>query len=81
MVHLAVADQGEGIAPEHLNRLTERFYRVDTSRSRSLGGSGLGLSIVKHIGERHRGRLTIESDLGKGTVVHVLLPVATDLLS
>ena len=78
MVHLTVADQGEGIAPEHLHRLTERFYRVDTSRSRSLGGTGLGLSIVKHIVERHRGRLTIESELGKGTVVHVLLPVATD---
>ena len=76
MVHLTVADQGEGIAPEHVKRLTERFYRVDTSRSRSLGGTGLGLSIVKHIVERHRGRLTIESKLGKGTTVHVLLPVA-----
>jgi two-component system phosphate regulon sensor histidine kinase PhoR len=78
MVHVSVADQGEGIAPEHLNRLTERFYRVDTSRSRSLGGTGLGLSIVKHIVERHRGRLTVESELGKGTIVHVLLPVATE---
>lgn len=81
MVHLKVADQGEGIPPEHLHRLTERFYRVDTSRSRSLGGTGLGLSIVKHIVERHRGRLTIESELGQGTVVHVLLPVATSALS
>ena len=81
MVHLAVADQGEGIAPEHVKRLTERFYRVDTSRSRSLGGTGLGLSIVKHIVERHRGRLTIESKLGKGTTVHVLLPVASGTLS
>jgi two-component system phosphate regulon sensor histidine kinase PhoR len=81
MVHLAVADRGEGIPPEHLHRLTERFYRVDTSRSRSLGGTGLGLSIVKHIVERHRGRLTIESEVGKGTVVHVLLPVATEQLS
>ena len=76
MVHLSVADQGEGIAPEHVARVTERFYRVDTSRSRSLGGTGLGLSIVKHIVERHRGRLSIESDLGRGTTVHVLLPVA-----
>ena len=77
MVHLAVTDEGEGIPPEHLNRLTERFYRVDTSRSRSLGGTGLGLSIVKHIVERHRGRLTIESEVGKGTTAHVLLPIAT----
>ena len=76
MVHLRVADQGEGIAPEHIARVTERFYRVDTSRSRSLGGTGLGLSIVKHIVERHRGRLNIESELGKGTTMHVLLPVA-----
>ena len=76
MVHLTVADEGEGIAPEHLRRVTERFYRVDTSRSRSLGGTGLGLSIVKHIVERHRGRLNIESEVGKGTSVHVLLPVA-----
>jgi two-component system phosphate regulon sensor histidine kinase PhoR len=81
MVHLSVADRGEGIAPEHIKRLTERFYRVDTSRSRSLGGTGLGLSIVKHIIERHRGRLTFESELGKGTTVHVLLPVAVDSLS
>jgi two-component system phosphate regulon sensor histidine kinase PhoR len=76
MVHLSVADQGEGIAPEHVARVTERFYRVDTSRSRSLGGTGLGLSIVKHIVERHRGRLSIDSKLGLGTTIHVLLPVA-----
>jgi two-component system phosphate regulon sensor histidine kinase PhoR len=76
MVHISVRDEGEGIAPEHIARVTERFYRVDTSRSRSLGGTGLGLSIVKHIVERHRGRLNIESELGKGTCVHVLLPVA-----
>ena len=76
MVHLSVADEGEGIAPEHIARVTERFYRVDTSRSRSLGGTGLGLSIVKHIVERHRGRLSIDSELGRGTTMHVLLPVA-----
>jgi two-component system phosphate regulon sensor histidine kinase PhoR len=76
MVHLQVADEGEGIAPEHIPRITERFYRVDPSRSRSLGGTGLGLSIVKHIVERHRGRLRFESEVGKGTIVHVLLPVA-----
>ena len=75
MVHLCVPTEGEGIAPEHIRRVTERFYRVDTSRSRSLGGTGLGLSIVKHIVERHRGRLSIESELGEGTCVHVLLPV------
>jgi two-component system phosphate regulon sensor histidine kinase PhoR len=76
MVHLSVRDQGDGIAPEHVARVTERFYRVDTSRSRSLGGTGLGLSIVKHIVERHRGRLKIESERGRGTCVHVLLPAA-----
>ena len=78
MVHLSVTDQGEGIAPEHVARVTERFYRVDTSRSRSLGGTGLGLSIVKHIVERHRGRLSIDSELGRGTTVHILLPVAVE---
>jgi two-component system phosphate regulon sensor histidine kinase PhoR len=76
MVHLSVRDEGEGIAPEHIGRITERFYRVDTGRSRALGGTGLGLAIVKHIVERHRGRLNIESDFGKGTCVQVLLPVA-----
>ena len=75
MVHVEVADKGEGIPPEHIPRLTERFYRVDTSRSRGLGGTGLGLSIVKHIVERHRGRLTIESVVGQGTTIHVLLPI------
>ena len=79
MVHVAVTDQGEGIAPEHLSRVTERFYRVDTSRSRSLGGTGLGLSIVKHIVERHHGRLTIDSKVGQGTTVHVLLPIVGSL--
>jgi two-component system phosphate regulon sensor histidine kinase PhoR len=76
MVRLSVADHGEGIGPEHVARVTERFYRVDTSRSRSLGGTGLGLSIVKHIVERHRGRLSIDSRVGVGTTIHVLLPVA-----
>jgi two-component system phosphate regulon sensor histidine kinase PhoR len=76
MVHLTVRDEGDGIAPDHIPRITERFYRVDPSRSRSLGGTGLGLSIVKHIVERHRGRLRFESEVGKGTIVHVLLPIA-----
>jgi two-component system phosphate regulon sensor histidine kinase PhoR len=76
MLRMTVADEGEGIAAEHIPRLTERFYRVDPSRSRSLGGTGLGLSIVKHIVERHRGRLNIRSVVGKGTDVEVLLPVS-----
>jgi two-component system phosphate regulon sensor histidine kinase PhoR len=74
MVRLTVIDEGEGIPPEHLPRLTERFYRVDPSRSRAAGGTGLGLAIVKHIVERHRGRLDIASTLGFGTTVTVLLP-------
>lgn len=81
LVRLVVGDQGEGIAPEHLPRLTERFYRVDTGRSRSLGGTGLGLAIVKHIVERHRGRLTIASRLGVGTTVTVMLPPQSHDLS
>src|SRR5690606_2671109 len=72
MMRLSVRDESEGIAPEHLPRLTERFYRVDSSRSRAAGGTGLGLAIVKHIVERHRGRLDIASTLGKGTTVTVL---------
>ena len=74
-VVLAVADQGPGIAREHLARLTERFYRVDKARSRSAGGTGLGLAIVKHIVNRHRGVLLIESDEGKGSTFTVWLPV------
>jgi two-component system phosphate regulon sensor histidine kinase PhoR len=76
MMCLSVADESEGIAPEHLPRLIERFYRVDSSRSRAAGGTGLGLAIVKHIVERHRGRLDITSTVGKGTKVTILLPVA-----
>ncbi|SME94871.1 two-component system, OmpR family, phosphate regulon sensor histidine kinase PhoR [Tistlia consotensis] len=73
---IAVSDEGEGIAREHLPRLTERFYRVDTARSRELGGTGLGLAIVKHIVNRHRGHLTIDSKVGKGTTFTVFLPLA-----
>ncbi len=76
MVRLSVGDEGDGIAPEHIPRLTERFYRVDSGRSRALGGTGLGLAIVKHIVERHRGRLDIASQVGRGTVVTILLPTA-----
>lgn len=77
-IRLIVADQGEGIAAEHLPRLTERFYRVDAGRSRLLGGSGLGLAIVKHIVERHRARLDITSSIGIGTTVSVIFPTAAD---
>ncbi|GAA0861949.1 hypothetical protein GCM10009115_06620 [Sphingopyxis soli] len=77
-VRLSVSDEGEGIAPDHLPRLTERFYRVDEARSRSVGGTGLGLAIVKHISERHQGQLDIESELGKGTKVSVTFPLAAD---
>jgi two-component system phosphate regulon sensor histidine kinase PhoR len=64
---VAVRDEGPGIAPEHLPRLTERFYRVNAKSSREKGGTGLGLAIVKHIANRHRGELRIASDLGKGS--------------
>lgn len=69
-----VEDNGEGIEEQHLPRLTERFYRVDTHRSRAQGGTGLGLAIVKHILNRHRGRLRIESTVGKGSRFTVILP-------
>ena len=74
-VVLSVSDEGAGIPRAHLPRLTERFYRVDKSRSRAAGGTGLGLAIVKHIVNRHRGQLLIESEEGKGTAVSVWLPV------
>jgi two-component system phosphate regulon sensor histidine kinase PhoR len=69
-----VADDGPGIAPQHLPRLTERFYRVSTAASRERGGTGLGLAIVKHILNRHRGELKIASTLGKGSTFTVMLP-------
>jgi Signal transduction histidine kinase len=73
---VSVIDKGEGIDPQHLPRLTERFYRVDTHRSREKGGTGLGLAIVKHIVARHRGRLRIESEKGRGSTFSVVLPAA-----
>ena len=73
LVSLSVIDKGDGIAAEHIPRLTERFYRVDPGRSRQVGGTGLGLAIVKHIVLRHRGRLDIKSKLGAGTRVEVTL--------
>jgi len=73
-VVLSVADDGLGIGKEHLPRIFERFYRADKARSRELGGSGLGLAIVKHIAQLHGGRVEAESELGKGTVIRVVLP-------
>jgi two-component system phosphate regulon sensor histidine kinase PhoR len=73
-IAISVADDGPGIAPEHLPRLTERFYRVDVPESRNRGGTGLGLAIVKHILNRHRGELSIRSEVGKGSTFTAILP-------
>lgn len=75
-VAVNVQDFGAGIAPENLNRLTERFFRVDKKISRNQGGTGLGLAIVKHIVGQHRGQLSVESELGKGSTFTVTLPLA-----
>jgi two-component system phosphate regulon sensor histidine kinase PhoR len=69
-----VVDSGLGIPEQHLPRLTERFYRVSTSRSRESGGTGLGLAIVKHVLLIHQGRLEIESEMGKGSIFRCVLP-------
>ena len=74
-VLVATRDYGPGIAAEHLPRLTERFYRVDVTQSRAEGGTGLGLSLVKHILNRHRGKLSVESEAGKGATFTVRLPL------
>jgi two-component system, OmpR family, phosphate regulon sensor histidine kinase PhoR len=76
VVSVAVSDHGEGIPEEHIPRLTERFYRVDTGRSRELGGTGLGLAIVKHVLNRHRGAMHVDSELGRGSTFTVYLPMA-----
>jgi two-component system phosphate regulon sensor histidine kinase PhoR len=73
---LSVEDTGPGIAPEHLPRLTERFYRVDRSRSRDTGGTGLGLAIVKHVAQRHGAELRIDSVPGKGSVFSIVFPAS-----
>ena len=72
----AVRDSGPGIAAEHIPRLTERFYRVDRSRSRETGGTGLGLAIVKHIAQRHGAELRIESVMGKGSRFALVFPAS-----
>jgi two-component system, OmpR family, phosphate regulon sensor histidine kinase PhoR len=73
---LSVTDTGPGIAPEHLPRLTERFYRVDRSRSRDTGGTGLGLAIAKHVAQRHGGELRVESTVGKGSTFTLTIGAA-----
>lgn len=72
---IRVADTGDGIPPEHLNRLFERFYRVDRARSREMGGTGLGLAIVKHLALAHNGEITVSSKLGEGSKFTIRLPV------
>ncbi len=78
-VAFSVQDSGIGIAPEHIPRLTERFYRVDRSRSRETGGTGLGLAIVKHIVNRHQGSLEISSEEGKGSTFSIVFPAKRHL--
>ena len=78
MAVIRVADTGIGIPPEHLERLFERFYRVDTSRSREIGGTGLGLSIVKHLAGLYNGDVSVESTPDIGSVFTVRLPLATN---
>ena len=75
-LEFSVSDSGPGIAPEHLPRLTERFYRVDHSRSRDTGGTGLGLAIVKHVSQRHGALLKIDSTPGKGSVFAITFPAS-----
>lgn len=75
MLRVSVQDEGEGIPEAHIPRLTERFYRVDTARTRTVGGTGLGLAIVKYILDRHHGLLDIKSAVGKGSVFTVFLPL------
>jgi two-component system phosphate regulon sensor histidine kinase PhoR len=72
----SVRDSGLGIAPEHISRLTERFYRVDRSRSRETGGTGLGLAIVKHVAQRHGAELHIKSQPGQGSCFSIIFPAA-----
>ena len=66
-LRITVRDTGPGIAREHLSRITERFYRIDKSRSRETGGTGLGLAIVKHVAQRHQATLEIDSQVGHGS--------------
>jgi two-component system phosphate regulon sensor histidine kinase PhoR len=74
---IAVSDDGIGIESAHLSRVFERFYRVDSGRSREMGGTGLGLAIVKHLTQAMRGRVGVESELGKGSTFWIEMPVAS----
>jgi signal transduction histidine kinase len=76
-VGISVTDEGIGVSEAHLDRIFERFYRVDRARSRQTGGTGLGLSIVRHLVESHGGRVDLESAMGAGTTVRVVLPPGT----
>jgi signal transduction histidine kinase len=73
-VWIGVRDTGIGIAPEHVSRIFERFYRVDPARSREAGGTGLGLSIVRHLAEAHSGRVRADSSPGRGTTIAAFFP-------
>ena len=73
-VTLSVSDTGSGIAPEHLPRIFERFYRADAGRSREAGGTGLGLAIVRHLVEAHGGMVRAESVVGAGTTIRIFFP-------
>jgi signal transduction histidine kinase len=77
-IALRVSDEGNGIATADLPRIFERFYRADKARSREVGGTGLGLAIVKHIAQLHGGSVEAESQLGRGTTIRVILPIAFD---
>ncbi len=80
-VKISIEDKGSGIPAEHLSRLFERFYRVDKARSRQLGGTGLGLSIVKHIALAHKGTVTVTSEINKGSIFSLILPLENDVKS
>jgi two-component system sensor histidine kinase SenX3 len=77
-VRLSVADTGAGIPRRSLDRVFERFYRVDVARSRETGGTGLGLAIVKHVAETHGGSVSVESELGVGSTFHLVLPAVDE---
>lgn len=77
-VRLTVEDTGEGIPRRSIDRVFERFYRVDVARARETGGTGLGLAIVKHVAEAHGGSVSVESELGVGSTFHLVLPIAAD---